>query len=710
MTTEVSLRAEQELAPHLLLLVTLVKACSVMFLFTVSFNFSAPAWTSYQLEFSFVVSGGLQTSTGTVVFSGGSWIRHSCATAMHQSSFHPATFFTFASPCSPHRGIRLGSPLFSFKSVRRDFQTNISRVQDEALHRQSLSPPPPSLLASGVPTMFACGAPRLGRRSLPEARVWVRTCSSHMASIISTHISPCSEVLLWGSGEIHCVVCTCYPSEAKFSPPGAPCLSTDDLHSSSGGSTRHSVFPFKRLFVSEGSVLWAWSNLFADYIATHSSPPNLLYLKMMTDCGDLCYLAKMLRISVSLRAEQELAPHLLLLVTLVKACSVMFLFTVSFNFSAPAWTSYQLEFSFVVSGGLQTSTGTVVFSGGSWIRHSCATAMHKSSFHPATFFTFASPCSPHRGIRLGSPLFSFKSVRRDFQTNVSRVQDEALHRQSLSPPPPSLLASGVPTMFACGAPRLGRRSLPEARVWVRTCSSHMASIISTHISPCSEVLLWGSGEIHCVVCTCYPSEAKFSPPGAPCLSTDDLHSSSGGSTRHSVFPFKRLFVSEGSVLWAWSNLFADYIVTHSSPPNLLYLKMMTDFGDLCYLAKMLRISGGFTGVFNLSIMSYFSFLKKFILPVGSSGLSLSLPYLLSMKGDAFSEQYSSFSFSLHTSSPSCVAVRTGSEEATKITSVFLVGVDWISTSLVTISQLSDFVLIKEDAKFPLSLVVTKVKF
>ncbi|KAL0800288.1 hypothetical protein Bca101_055463 [Brassica carinata] len=395
---------------------------------------------------------------------------------------------------------------------------------------------------------------------------------------------------------------------------------------------------------------------------------------------------------------------MLLLVTLVKACSVMLFFTVSFNCSAPAWTSYQLEFFFVVSGGLQASTGTVVFSGGSWIRRSCATAMHQSfSFHPATLFTFASPCSPHRGIRLGSPLFSFKFVRRDFQTNVSRVQDESLHRQSLSPPPPSLLAPGVPTMFACGAPRLGRRSLPEARVWVRTCSSHIASIISIHISLCSEVL-WGSGEIHCVavrsassqscivVCTCYPGETRFSPPGAPCLSTDDLHSSSGGSTRHSVFPFKRLFVSEGSVLWAWSNLFADYIITQSSPPNLLYLKMMIDFGDLCYLAKMLRISGGFTGVFNLSIMSYFSFLKKFILPVGSSGISLSLPYLLSMKGDAFSEQYSSFNFSLHTGLPSCIAVCTGLEEATKITLVFLVGVDWISTSLVTISQLSDFVM------------------
>ncbi|KAL0844424.1 hypothetical protein Bca101_017670 [Brassica carinata] len=393
---------------------------------------------------------------------------------------------------------------------------------------------------------------------------------------------------------------------------------------------------------------------------------------------------------------------MLLLVTLVKACSVMFFFTVSFNCSAPAWTSYQLEFSFVVSGGLQASTGTVVFSGGSWIRRSCATAMHQSFlFHPATFFTLASPCSPHRGIRLGSPVFSFKSVRRDFQTNVSRVQDEALHRQSLSPPPPSLLAPGVPMMFACGAPRLGRRSLPEARVWVRTCSSHIASIISIHISLCSEVL--GVREIHCVAvdplrlamyrCVyCYPGETRFSPPGAPCLSTDDLHSSSGGSTRHSVFPFKRLFVSEGSVLWAWSNLFADYIITQSSPPNLLYLKMMIDFGDLCYLTKMLRISGGFTGIFNLSIMSYFSFLKKFILPLGSSGISLSLPYLLSMKGDAFSEQYSSFNFSLHTGLPSCVVVRTGPEEATKITLVFFVGVDWISTSLVTISQLSDFVV------------------
>ncbi|KAL0873266.1 hypothetical protein Bca101_022971 [Brassica carinata] len=354
---------------------------------------------------------------------------------------------------------------------------------------------------------------------------------------------------------------------------------------------------------------------------------------------------------------------MLLLVTLVKACSVLFFFTVSFNCSAPAWTSYQLEFSFVVSGDLQRPR-IVVFSGvldSAFLCHCYAPVLLVSS---CNVLHLCEPSLSHRGIRLGSPLFSFKSVRRDFQTNVSRVQDEALHRESLSPPPPSLLA---PVFRRC--------------------------------------LLWGS-TIRPPFTARSSSLDQILTSGALCLSTDDLHSSLAVLPDIPSFRSSDCSWYQGSVL-AWSNLFADYIITPSSPPKLLYLKMMIDFGDMCYLAKMLRISGGFTGVFNLSIMSYFSFLKKFILPVGSSGISLSLPYLLSMKGDAFSEQYSSFNFSLHTGLPSCVAVRTGPKEATKITSVFLVGVDSISTSLVTISQLSDFVLIKEDVKFPLSLVVTK---
>ncbi|CAN6858806.1 unnamed protein product [Brassica oleracea] len=81
---------------------------------------------------------------------------------------------------------------------------------------------------------------------------------------------------------------------------------------------------------------------------------------------------------------------------------------------------------------------------------------------------------------------------------------------------------------------------------------------------------------------------------------------------------------------------------------------------------MQRISGGFTGVFILSLMTYFSFMKN-SLPVDSPGWSLSSPYLLSMKGEKFLNSLLSSGFS------------------------FLVYESWSSTSLyVIISTPSDF--------------------
>ncbi|KAL0885354.1 hypothetical protein Bca101_009336 [Brassica carinata] len=68
------------------------------------------------------------------------------------------------------------------------------------------------------------------------------------------------------------------------------------------------------------------------------------------------------------------------------------------------------------------------------------------------------------------------------------------------------------------------------------------------------------------------------------------------------------------------------------------------------------------------------------------------PFLDSMNGENFSDSFPSFSFSLLTGLLSCGAVRTGPEDAIKITSIFFVGEDCFSTSLVTISQLSDFVV------------------
>ncbi|KAJ4902266.1 Uncharacterized protein Rs2_16217 [Raphanus sativus] len=73
-------------------------------------------------------------------------------------------------------------------------------------------------------------------------------------------------------------------------------------------------------------------------------------------------------------------------------------------------------------------------------------------------------------------------------------------------------------------------------------------------------------------------------------------------------------------------------------------------------------------------------------------LTSALPCLLSMNGENFSDPFPSFSFSLLTGLLPCGAVRTGPEGAIETTSVFLVGEDCLSTSLVTISQLSDFVV------------------
>ncbi|CAN7112831.1 unnamed protein product, partial [Brassica rapa subsp. narinosa] len=101
------------------------------------------------------------------------------------------------------------------------------------------------------------------------------------------------------------------------------------------------------------------------------------------------------------------------------------------------------------------------------------------------------------------------------------------------------------------------------------------------------------------------------------------------------------------------------------------------------------------------IMPYLS--CGMILLVGSPGLvSISpsfssekcplSPSLLSVKGDVFLVSLPSIRFSFFTSLLSCGAVCTGPEDAIKITHVFLVGESWLSTSLVTISQLPDFVV------------------
>ncbi|XP_033142329.1 uncharacterized protein LOC103859479 isoform X1 [Brassica rapa] len=69
-----------------------------------------------------------------------------------------------------------------------------------------------------------------------------------------------------------------------------------------------------------------------------------------------------------------------------------------------------------------------------------------------------------------------------------------------------------------------------------------------------------------------------------------------------------------------------------------------------------------------------------------------LPCLLSMNGENFSDSFPSFNFSLLTGLLPCGAVCMGPEGAIETTLVLLVGEGCLSTSLVTISQRSDFVV------------------
>lgn len=73
--------------------------------------------------------------------------------------------------------------------------------------------------------------------------------------------------------------------------------------------------------------------------------------------------------------------------------------------------------------------------------------------------------------------------------------------------------------------------------------------------------------------------------------------------------------------------------------------------------------------------------------------NISLLCFLSMNGENFSDSFPNFSFNLLTGLLPYGAVCTGSEGAIENTSGFLLGEDCLSTSLVTISQLFDFVVI-----------------
>ncbi|KAH0907452.1 hypothetical protein HID58_039279 [Brassica napus] len=115
--------------------------------------------------------------------------------------------------------------------------------------------------------------------------------------------------------------------------------------------------------------------------------------------------------------------------------------------------------------------------------------------------------------------------------------------------------------------------------------------------------------------------------------------------------------------------------------NHLFMKMASDVGGNPLRRPALSHQKLVRSVFRRTTLTSSSVVER-----------TSLPCLPSMIGENLSVSFPSFSCSLLTGLLPCGAVRTGPEGAIETTSVFLVGEDCLSTSLVTISQLSDFVV------------------
>ncbi|KAL0848363.1 hypothetical protein Bca101_021610 [Brassica carinata] len=194
----------------------------------------------------------------------------------------------------------------------------------------------------------------------------------------------------------------------------------------------------------------------------------------------------------------------------------------------------------------------------------------------------------------------------------------------------------------------------------------------------------------------YSSEPVSPPASATYLSIDVIRTTSDLQPRYMTsrnLP-AYAFASELRSIprWAWPNSFAE-------ANNLItkILKSRQSIKDVRYLSAgldsldNLKISHGFIGVYALRLLQY-HFFRKNLSSSSSSEESISPSHLPSMNGDVLLGSIPSFCFNLLTGLSPCVAVCTGPEGAIEITSVFLAGESCPSTSLVTISQLSDFVV------------------
>ncbi|KAL0812393.1 hypothetical protein Bca101_068836 [Brassica carinata] len=344
-------------------------------------------------------------------------------------------------------------------------------------------------------------------------------------------------------------------------------------------------------------------------------------------------------------------------------------FVLSFPCSAPP--SFEMT-RMAFSGGLDT-TGIVCFSGGS-----------RSTSRPSV-------SSPRCSLYLGSSLVSCRSASLVSINVTQRLSTEDFRRISSSLPPQVLLpplVSGDRTSAVCGAPRLTRRSDLEAFWLIWTISPRFTTTTFIPTRSRFKRLYYGYGEVRRADDSSAPSsidggvslvdfgEINLPSADTPCFITGDCPFKSDKNPKLSSLPIKQAFSLKPRMLifWAWPCKICESVIHLAGPPNLKLV-----FDDLLSVAKMQRISGGFTGAFILSLMPYFPFTKN-SLPVGSPGWSLSSPYLLSMKGEEFPNSLLSSGFS------------------------FLVYESWSSKSLyVTISMLSDFV-VKIDLEMILSSI------
>ncbi|KAL0712129.1 hypothetical protein Bca4012_019107 [Brassica carinata] len=227
------------------------------------------------------------------------------------------------------------------------------------------------------------------------------------------------------------------------------------------------------------------------------------------------------------------------------------------------------------SDGLDT-IGTVCFSGGS------------------RFTSRSSVSSPRRSLSLGSLFVLCRSANLVSINVTQKFPHEDLRRNSSSLPPQVLLpplTTGDRTSFVCGVPRLTRRSDLENFGLTWTSSSLFTTTNSIPASSRFGSFYCGSGEIRRADIIAAPSPI-------------------GGAVS---------LVDSGEIIAPTSD--ALCLVTGVYPSNSGMNRKLLNFPiSWLFISKPRRISGGFTGAFNLRKMPNLSYKKKSLLLPHPRGL------------------------------------------------------------------------------------------